>query len=116
MRKAKFFTLASALSLVLAGPAWAQVKQGGLDLTFHSQVEVDCEVRSNYSFNENVHAINVREEFFVEQENRFWLDAKAGPLESRVMIETEDFWDTAVAEGGIGVKAGEATDLVNIEQ
>jgi len=116
MRKGRFLALASAFSLVLAGPAWAQVKQGDLDLTFHSQVEVDFEVRSNYSFNENVNAINTREDFFVEQENRFWLDAKAGPFESRVMIETEDFWDTAVAEGGIGAKAGEGTDLVNIEQ
>jgi hypothetical protein len=108
MRKGRFLALASALSLVLAGPAWAQVKQGDLDLTFHSQVEVDFEVRSNYSFNDNAVDIQTREGFFTEQETRFWIDAKAGPFESRVMIEAEDFWDTQVAEGG--------GDLTNIEQ
>src|SRR3989304_4952204 len=116
MRKGRFLVLASALSLVLAGPAWAQVKQGDLDLTFHSQVEIDFEVRDNYDFNDDVFAINGREGFFVEQETRFWLDAKAGPFESRVMIEAEDFWDTDVAEGGAAQAAGEGSDLTNIEQ
>jgi len=110
MRKARFFALASVLSLVLAGPAWAQVKQGDLDLTFHSQVEVDFEFRDNYSFNDNVNAINARDQFFVEQETRFWIDAKAGPFESRVMFEEEDFWD------GVGVGEADADDTGNIEQ
>ena len=115
MRKGRFIVFASALSLVLAGPAWAQVKQGDLDLSFHSQVEVDFEVRDNYDFNDDVFAINTREGFFVEQETRFWLDAKAGPFESRVMIEAEDFWDTDFAEGSIG-GAASTGDLINIEQ
>src|SRR3972149_1545411 len=116
MRKGRFLALASAFSLVLAGPALAQVKQGDLDLTFHSQVDVDFEVRDNYDFNDKVHAINAREDFFVEQETRFWIDAKAGPFESRIMIEAEDFWDTDVAEGGAAQAAREGRDLTNIEQ
>jgi hypothetical protein len=104
MRKGKWLVLASALGLVLAGPAWAQVKQGDLDLTFHTQVEIDFEYRSNYDFSEEVRGIQAvgatnGEDFFVFQESRFWMDAKAGAFDTRIMFELEQTWDTDEAEG-----------------